>query len=171
MVTHRAHLRRLGTNVQVPAVQALPHLHALTLKHLARLDALDEFVVALLVGLLDGGDATELLGDLDKALLLGGLGELVVHRGPLVVLARSGVAQVVQSARNGAVVQILKPQLGVLGLVARRLGKNIRDLNVAVLFGLGCIVAILGVCLGLTGKSGLEVLLGLGRKLLFCLYS
>lgn len=34
-------------------------------------------------------------------------------------------------------VQILCPQLGVLGLVARRLGKNIRDLNVAVL-GLGC---------------------------------
>ena len=113
------------------------------------------------MGLLDGGDTTELLGDLGKALLLGGLGKLVIHRGPLVVLARGGVAQVVQSARNGTVVQVLKPQLGMLGLVARRLGKDIRNLNVAVLFGLGCIVAILGVCLGLTGKSGLEVLLGL----------
>ena len=58
--------------------------------------------------------------------------------------------------------QILKPQLGVLGLVARRLGKDIRDLDVAVLFGLGCVVAILGVRLRLAGKGGLEVLLGLG---------
>ena len=58
--------------------------------------------------------------------------------------------------------QILKPQLSMLGLVARGLGKDIRDLNVAVLLGLGCIVAILGMRLRLAGKSGLEVLLGLG---------
>ena len=148
--------------MQVPAVQALPHLHALALKHLARLDALDELVVALLVGLLDGGDTTELCGNLGKALFLGGLGELVVHRGPLVVLTRGGIAQIVQGIGDGAIVQILKPQFGVLGLVASRLGKDVRDLNVAVLLGLGGIVAILGVCLGLTGKSGLEVLLGLG---------
>ena len=64
--------------------------------------------------------------------------------------------------RGEPIVQILKPQFGVLGLVAGRLGKDVRDLNVAVLLGLGGIVAILGVCLGLTGKSGLEVLLGLG---------
>ena len=148
--------------MQVPAVQALPYLHALALKHLARLNALDKLVVALLVSLLDSTDAAELCGNLGKALLLGGLGKLVVHRGPLVVLARSGITQVVQGVGNGAVVQILKPQLGVLGLVACGLGKDIRDLNVAVLFGLRCVVAILGVRLGLTGKSGLEVLLGLG---------
>ena len=70
-------------------------------------------------------------GNLGKALLLGGLGKLVIHRGPLVVLARGSVAQVVQSARNGSVMQILKPQLGVFGLVSRRLGKDVRDLNVA----------------------------------------
>ena len=162
VVAHRAHLGRLGTHMQVPAVQALPHLHALALKHLARLNALDKLVVALLVSLLHGTDATELLGDLGKALLLGGLGELVVHRGPLVVLACSGITQVVQGVGNGAVVQILKPQLGVLGLVACGLGKDIRDLNVAILLGLRCVVAILGMRLGLTGKSGLEVLLGLG---------
>ena len=81
VVTHRAHLRCLGTNVQMSAVQALPHLYALALKHLARLNALDELVVALLVGLLDGGDATELLGDLGKTLLLGGANSsyIVVH--------------------------------------------------------------------------------------------
>ncbi len=82
MVTHRAHLRRLGTNVQVPAVQALPHLYALTLKHLARLDTLDELVVALLVGLLDGGDTTELCGNLGKAsssAVLANSSYIVVH--------------------------------------------------------------------------------------------
>ena len=46
-------LKRTGGTVKV---MTLPHLYALTLKHLARLDALDELVVALLVGLLDGGD-------------------------------------------------------------------------------------------------------------------
>ena len=161
MVANRAHLGRLGTNMQVPAVQALPHLYALALKHLARFNALDELVIALLVSLLDSANATELRGDLGKTLLFGGLGELVIHRGPLVVLARGGIAQVVQRIRNSTVVQVLKPQLGMLGLVARRLCKDIRNLNVAVLFGLGCIVTILGVRLGLTGKSGLEVLLGL----------
>ena len=77
------------------------------------------------MSLLDGTDATELCSNLGKALFLGGLGKLVVHRSPLVVLARSGITQVVQGVGNGAVVQILKPQLGVLGLVACGLGKDI----------------------------------------------
>ena len=82
VVTNRAHLGRLGTHMQVPAVQALPHLYALALKYLARLNALDELVVALLVGLLDGGDTTELLGDLDKAsssAVLANSSYIVVH--------------------------------------------------------------------------------------------
>lgn len=82
VVAHRAHLGRLGTNMQVPAVQALPHLYALALKHLARLNALDEFVVALLVGLLDGGDTTELCGNLGKAsssAVLANSSYIVVH--------------------------------------------------------------------------------------------
>ncbi len=68
--------------MQVPAVQALPHLYALALKHLARFNALDELVVALLVSLLHGTDATELCGNLGKALFLGGLANssyIVVH--------------------------------------------------------------------------------------------
>ena len=68
--------------MQVPAVQALPHLYALALKHLARLNALDEFVVALLVGLLDGGDTTELCGNLGKAsssAVLANSSYIVVH--------------------------------------------------------------------------------------------
>ena len=51
----------------------------------------------------------------------------------------------------------IRDRLSVLGLVARGLGKAIRDLNVAVLLGLGCIVAILGMCLRLAGKSGLAI--------------
>lgn len=82
VVAHRAHLGCLGTNMQVPAVQALPHLYALALKHLARFNALDELVVALLVGLLHGADAAELLGDLGKAsssAVLANSSYIVVH--------------------------------------------------------------------------------------------
>ena len=57
--------------------------------------------------------------------------------------------------------QILEPQLGVLGLVLGGLHEDVGDLDVAVLLGLRRVVTILGVRLRLTGERGLEVLLSL----------
>ena len=57
VLADRADLRGLLANVQVAAVEALPHLDARTLEDLAISNALGELVVALLVGLLDGARA------------------------------------------------------------------------------------------------------------------
>ncbi len=60
---HRAHLGRFGADVDVAAVAALPHVHVVALEHLARVDALDQLAVALLVLLLNRSDAVEQLGE------------------------------------------------------------------------------------------------------------
>ena len=64
--------------------------------------------------------------------------------------------------------EVLEPHLGVLGLVAGGLREDVGDLDVALLLGGLGIVAILHGRLGLAGKGGLEVLLGLGMIKLDC---
>ena len=147
--------------MDVAAVAALPHAHVVALEHLAGLDAGHQLAVALLVLLLDARHAVEQLGDVGEALLARHLGELGVHLGPLLVLAGSGVGEVLHRGGNGAAVQQLEPELGVLLLVLRRLQEDVLDLDVAVLLGLAGVVLVLGVRLRLAGERVLEVLLGL----------
>ena len=168
MVAGRTDLGGLLANMQVTAVQELPDLHALALKDLALLNALGELEVALLVGLLDGADQLELGGDLGEALLASDTLELGIHAGPLVVLASSSSLQVVEGAGHLAAVQVLEPELGMLALVARGLGKDLRDLDVAFLLGLAREVGVLVGGLRLAGKRGLKVLLGLRTLKIYC---
>ena len=53
--------------------------------------------------------------------------------------------------------EILEPNLGMLLLVVRGLEEQGRDLLVAVLLRLAGVVLVLGVSLGLTRKSSLQV--------------
>ena len=145
-------------SVKRAAVGALPHLDARAAEDLAGLNARGELLVALLVGLLDGGDALEARGDFLEALLVRSLRERGIHTGPLVVLARGGIAQVGEGVGHLAAVQVLEPQLGMLGLVAGRLGKDAADLDVALLLGRLGVVAVLHGRLRLAGKRRLEVL-------------
>lgn len=64
----------LGADLDVAAHGAHPHLHFLAAEHLVVLDALDEQLVAVLVALLDGGQALEEVGQIGEALLAGGFG-------------------------------------------------------------------------------------------------
>ena len=70
--------------------------HFLAGKDLALLNALGKLEIALFVSLLDGADAAELGRDLLEALLVSGLGELIIHGGPLIVLAGGGILEVGQ---------------------------------------------------------------------------
>ena len=94
MSAHGAHLRCLFAYHHMTAVAAHPDGVSLTTEDKGVLDVLQHLAVALLVALLDGTYATELLGDLVESLFLGFLGHAVVHVGPLVVLAFCGSLQV-----------------------------------------------------------------------------
>ena len=145
----------------VAAVGALPDAVALAGEHDGVLDVLEELAVALLVLFLDLAHHAELGSNLLEALFLRFLGHAGVHVRPLVVLAGSGVGQVLGS-RGHAVVEVLEPYLRVLLLVGRGLLEDLGDLHVAVLLGLGCVVGVLVASHGLAGESLLEVLFGLG---------
>jgi len=109
--------------------------------------------------LLDLGNLGEQERDVVKALLLGLLGHGGIHVGPLVVLTLGGSLQVLRSGADAA--QQLEPDLSVLLLVGSGLLKDLGDLHIAVLLRLGGKVGVLVAGLGLSGKSGPQVLLGL----------
>ena len=62
MVAGRTDLRRVGTDHNVTAVAAFPHLDFAALEDLRGLHVVQQRAIALLVVLLDGGDAPELRG-------------------------------------------------------------------------------------------------------------
>ena len=72
MLADGALLGGLGDDLDVAAHGAHPHLHFLAAEHLVVLDALDEQLIAVLVALLDGGQALEEVGQIGEALLAGG---------------------------------------------------------------------------------------------------
>ena len=82
-----------------------------------------------------------------------------IHVGPLVVFPLGGGLQVLLGGADA--VQQFEPDLGVFLLVGSRLLKQLGDLDIAVLSGLRGKVVILGAGLGLPGKGGAQVLLGL----------
>ena len=72
---YRAHDGGAGADMDVAAVAADPDLLAHAGEHLGLLNVLEQGQIALLVQLLDGGDALKLLGQRLKPLLAGGLGK------------------------------------------------------------------------------------------------
>ena len=149
-----------GADDDVAAVAALPDADACLAEHLGCLDVAQQGTVAFLVVLLDGRYATELFSQLVEAFLVGLTGKAVVHVGPLVVLALGSVQQILGDSAQSA--QMTEPQLGMLLLVLGSLQEEGGNLLVTVLLGHGGIVGVLVAGHRLTGKSGLEVLLGAG---------
>ena len=79
MVAGRADLRRFLTDHNVTAVAALPHLDLALGEDLRRLYIAQQGAVTLLMVLFNGGDQTEALRQLVKALLVSSLGKAVVQ--------------------------------------------------------------------------------------------
>ena len=164
MVADGADLGSLGANDDMAAVAAFPHLDLALLEDGGRLDVLEQGAVALLVVLLDGADLAELLGELGETLFLGGLGELVVHVGPLEVLAVGRGTQVL--GRVADALELAQPHLCVVLLVGARLTEDLGDLLEALLLCHGREVDVLVRRLRLAGKGRLQVLLGPGALVL-----
>ena len=157
VVARRADRRGALADVDVSAVAADPHGLLAGLEHDVLLEVLQQLAVTLLVGLLNSRDKAHGRRDLREALFLGHVGELLVHLGPLVVLARGRVLEVLRGGRNAAVMQQLEPQLRVLLLVVGRLLEDGRNLLITVLLGLGRVVAVLVSRLGLARKRREQV--------------
>ena len=109
--------------------------------------------------LLDGAHHLEQGGDAVEALLTSGLGHLLVHGGPLLVLAGGGRPQVFGGGADAA--QLLEPHLGVLLLIVGGLLEDGGDLLIAVLLGLAGEVGVLVAGLALAGESGPQIGFGL----------
>ena len=154
-----AHLGGLLAHHDVATVGALPDHIAVAGEDQTTLDVGDQLAIALLVLLLDLGDLLKQESDLLEALLVSVLGHLIVHIGPLVVLALGSGVQVLHGVANAA--QQLEPDLGMLLLVVGGLLKDLGDLDIAVLLGLGSKIGVLVAGLRLAGKSGPQVGLGL----------
>ena len=165
MCAHRALDRRVLTDIDEPAVAALPDLLGLTGVDLACLNVGGQRFVALLVVLLNRSDHREQRGDLGKALRLRLGGHARVHRGVLLVLARGGHLQAGQRVGDLAVFhQQLEPDLGVLLLVVGGLGEDGADLLIALLLGLGRKIGVFVPGLALTCESLPQVFLGLAAS-------
>ena len=145
MVADGAHLGSLGADDDMTAVAAFPNLDAGLFKHCLGFHVLKQLAVALLVGLLDGGNAPELGGQCSKALFLGLSCHPLIHIRPLGVLAFSGVEQVLGGVAQLA--QGLEPELGVFLFVFRGLEEQGGNLLVARLLGNGGKVGVLIPCL------------------------
>ena len=160
MGADRADLRSLGANHDVTAVAALPDLNLALLKDLLGLHVVQQGAVSLLMGLLNGSNASELGRKSRKALFLGLLGHTVIHIGPLEVLALSSMEKVLSGIAQLA--QLLEPKLSVLLLVLGSLQEQLSDLLKAGLLCHGSKVGVLISCLGLACKGLPQVLFCLG---------
>ena len=159
MSAHGADLGSIVAHVDVAAVAADPHGLLTGGEDHVVLQVGQQLQVALLVLLLDDGDPFEQSGDAVEALLTGGLGHLLVHGHPLVVLTLGGSLQVFTGVTNAA--QLLEPDLGVLLLVVGSLGKQSGDLLITLLLCLAGEVGVFVACLALTGKCCPQIGLGL----------
>ena len=114
------------------------------------------------MGLFNGADRTELRGEFGEAFLFGGLGEAFVHVRPFEVFAFGGGLEV--GGRVADAFKVLEPDLGVLTFVHGRFHEELGDLLIAFLAGNAGKVVVLVAGLGFAGKSGPEVLFGLGSS-------
>ena len=160
MIAHGADLGSLCANHQMTAVAALPHGDTALFKDRFGLHILQQCAVALLMGLLDCGNAPELLRKRMEALFIGLLCHAVVHIRPLGILAFGGMKQVFGSISQLA--QSLEPELGMLFLILGSLEEQCGNLLVARLLGNRGKVGIFVPGLALTCESFPQILLGFG---------
>ena len=154
-----AHAGGFLAHMDVTAVAALPDVLVAALEDHAVFQVLQQGAVALLVLLLDLAHALEQEGQLGKALLPGGLGHLLIHGGPFLILALGGGEQVGGGVANAA--QLLEPDLGMLLLVSGGLLEESGDLLKALLLGLGGKIVVLVAGHGLASKGFPQIGLGL----------
>ena len=133
MVAYRADRRSLLADNDVTTVAALPDAVSLTREHHTVLDILQEFAVTLLVVLLNLAHTAEFDSQLWEALFDSVLSHLLVHIGPLVVLASCCVSEVLCCCRDVTLVQELEPDLGMLLLIACCLLEETGNLLEAIL--------------------------------------
>ena len=157
MIADGANLGGLCTHYEMTAVAALPHYNSALFKYGLCLNIVEQGAVALLVALLDGGYASELLCQLVEALFVGLSGHAVIHVCPLGILTLGGMEQVFGCVAQLA--QSLEPEFCVLFLVFGSLKKEGGYLLITVLLGDACKVCIFVSCLALTCKSFPEIFL------------
>ena len=87
MEADRTNIGGIGANDDMAAVAALPDADATLVEDLGCLDVAQQGTISLLMMLLDGCHAPELLGQLMETLLVSLAGKGGVHAGPLIVLA------------------------------------------------------------------------------------
>ena len=155
-----ADLRGGGAHHDVAAVAALPDLHLALFKDLGGLDIVQQSAVTLFVALLDGSNQTEFGSKIGEALRFGGFGKALIHIGPLVIFALGGMQQVLRGIFSS--MQLLIPHSGVGLLVFRGFEEDFRHLFIALVLCDRGKIGILVARLGLSGKGGFQILLGLG---------
>ena len=131
-----ANFGSLLANDKVAAVAALPDHFFVAGENEAAFNVGEELAIAFFMLLLDLGNAFHQIGDIIKAFFAGGLGETGVHVGPLIVFTGGSVSKVVGGGGD-AIMEELEPKLGVFLFVLGGLFKQIGDLDVAILLGLG----------------------------------
>ena len=94
MVADRANLGSLLANDNMAAVGALPDDIAVLREDTLVLDVVQQLAIALLMSLLDGSNALELLGNLDESLLTGLTSHAGIHICPFEVLTTSGSLEI-----------------------------------------------------------------------------
>ena len=142
VVTDGALFRGGGADDYVAAVAALPDCVAVFAEDLLVLDVGQQLAVALFVVLFYGAYHFEFIGNFVEALLARLLCHARVHVCPLCMLPSGCVFQVVDGARHGASMQVLKPDLGVFLLVGGRFLEEVGYLYEAVLFGLAGVIRV-----------------------------
>ena len=166
MGADRADFRSLLADHEVTAFAALPHDFFALFEDSLHFDVVEKLEVAFFVGLFNGAHGAELLGEFGETFLFGGFGEAFVHVRPFVIFAFGGGLEV--GGRVAETFEVLEPDLGVLTLVHGRFHEEFGDLLITFLAGDAGKVVVLVAGLGFTGKSGPEVLFGLGSCKLVC---
>ena len=90
MIADRAHLRRLGGDMNMSAVSALPDHNSVALENLSFFESLSQQAISRLMLLLNLGNAFKQRGNLIESLIAGILCKTLIHVTPLVVLTFGG---------------------------------------------------------------------------------
>ncbi len=136
MLADRAYSRSLLTDHNVATLAANPDTVIIAREHDSLVNIGKKLQITLLMSLLDCTDLFKKKSDIIKTLLLGRLGHFGIHIGPLILLARRSIGQIHLRVRHIAVMQQLKPYLGMSALVMSRFFKDSADLLIAILLGL-----------------------------------
>ena len=146
------------------AVTAFPNLNFALLENLSGFDVLQKGTITLFMMLLDFANHAELGRQSLEALFFCGLGEVIVHIGPLVVFAISCSCEVCCGVTDAA--ELLEPQFCVFLFIIGGLQEQGGNLLHTFLLSYGSEVGVLVASLGLASKCCLKVFFGLGTCIL-----